>query len=63
MRCVRTDLRARTLAGQIRQPVERALDVVAAESGALEVGGEGFALRHFRLLGQHVLVEHVNKNV
>ena len=57
------DVRARALAGEIRQPVERALDVVAAEAGTFEVGGEGFALGHFRRFGQHVLVEHVDKNV
>jgi hypothetical protein len=36
---------------------------MAAESGAFEVGGEGFAFGHFRGFSQHVLVEHVDKNV
>ena len=57
------DVGTRAFAGEIREPVERALDVVTAESGALEVGGEGFAFGHFRGFSQHVLVEHVYKNV
>ena len=57
------DVGARAFAGEIRQPVERALDVVAAESGAFEIGGEGLALGYFRGFSQHVLVEHVDKNV
>ena len=54
---------ARAFAGEIRQPVERALDVVAAEAGAFEIGGQLLALGHFRRLVQHVLVEHVDQNV
>ena len=58
-----TDVGAGAFAGQIGEPVERALDVVAAESGAFEIGGECFAFGYFRGFSQHVLVEHVNKNV
>ena len=57
------DVRARAFAGEVRQPVERAFDVVTAESGALEIGSKGFAFGYFRGFRQHVLVEHVNKNV
>ena len=43
--------------------VQRAFDVVTAESGPLQIGSKGFAFGYFRDFRQHVLVEHVNKNV
>jgi hypothetical protein len=48
---------------EIGEPVERAFDVRRREARTLERARKVVALGHLRRLRQHVVVEHVNKNV
>lgn len=51
------------LAGEVRQPIEGSLDTRAIEACLFEVLRERLALGDFRFVGQHVAIEHINKDV
>ena len=60
---VAAQVRTLTLSGKIRQPVERALHIGLAETGALQIARECLPLSAGGQLLEHVAVKNVDKNV
>ena len=52
-----------TLTSEVGEPIERTLDAGTIEARAFQILRERLALGDFRVVGQHVAIEHINKNV
>ena len=60
---VAAQVRTLTLSREVSQPVERALDIGFAETGALQIARERLPLSAGGQLFEHVAVKNVDKNV